>query len=100
MRKEPEKQIAMDRTVYIQKFDRKLRSWDKEIAKLEKKADKITHTLQQRIEELKKHRENAASKTSDLLQSSEDAWLEVKSGTQQAMSDLKKAFRKAKAKFK
>lgn len=90
----------MDRNAYIGKLNRKLRSWDKEIASLEKKAEKITRTLQQRIEELKQQRENASLKTSNLLETSEDAWLDVKNGVSDAMSDLKKAFRKAKAKFR
>jgi hypothetical protein len=90
----------MDRNAYISKLNKKLRSWDKEIAALEKKAEKITKTIRQHIEELKQQRENAALKTSNLLESSEEAWVEVKEGACEAMNELKKAYRKAKAKFK
>jgi flagellar hook-basal body complex protein FliE len=90
----------MNRKIYINKFDRKLKEWDKEIAKLEKRAESITKTLHQRIDELKEHRDHAATKTSDLLQSSEDAWIEVKYGAEEALNDLKKAFKKARGKFK
>lgn len=90
----------MNRKTYIDNFGRTLRTWDKDIARLEKKAEKITRTLHQRIEALKQQRENASAKTTDLLHSSEDAWVEVKYGAEVAMNDLKKAFRKARAKFK
>ena len=90
----------MNRKSYIDNVGRKLHSWDRDIAKLEKKAEKITRTLHQHIEELKAQREHAATKTTDLLHSSEEAWVEVKNGAEQAMNDLKKAFRKAKARFK
>lgn len=90
----------MDRKSYIDSLGRKLRLWDKDIAKLEKKAEKITRQLHQQIDELKRQREHAASKTTDLLHSTEDAWVEVKYGAEEALNDLKKAFRKAKAKFK
>jgi uncharacterized protein YoxC len=89
----------MERKGYIDNLDRKLRSWDKDIAKLEKQAEKITKKLKQQIDELKKRREHAASKTTDLLHSSEEAWQEVKNGAEVAMNDLKKAFKKARAKF-
>lgn len=89
----------MERKRYIDGFDKKLRAWDKDIAKLEKKAEKISQTLQERIVTLKKHREAAASKTTDLLHSSEEAWMEVKNGAEAALNDLKKAFKKARGKF-
>ncbi|MEI8186317.1 MAG: hypothetical protein WCG19_06455 [Chlorobiaceae bacterium] len=90
----------MNRKTYINNFDRTLKTWDKDISKLEKKAEKITRTLRQRIEALKQQRDRASEKSTDLLHSSEDAWLEVKKGAEMAMNDLKKAFQKAKAKFK
>jgi hypothetical protein len=93
-------QTTMNRKLYINKFDRKLREWDKEIAKLEKRAEQITKTMHQRIEELKEYRHHAAAKSSDLLQSSEEAWIEVKYGAEEALNDLKQAFRKARGKFK
>ncbi|MEI7748346.1 MAG: hypothetical protein WCI81_04650 [Chlorobiaceae bacterium] len=93
------KNSAMNRKSFIDNFDRKLRSWDKDIAKLEKKAERITRTLRQRIDELKQRRTTAAAKTTDLLHSSEEAWAEVRYGAEQALCDFKKAFRKAKAKF-
>jgi CHASE1-domain containing sensor protein len=89
----------MNRKSYINSFDRKLRSWDKDIAKLEKKAERITRTLHQRIDELKQYRASAAAKSTDLLHSSEEAWAEVRYGAEQALIDIKKAFRKARAKF-
>lgn len=90
----------MDRKRYIEGLSCKLRSWDKDIAKLEKQAEKVTKKLHQQIDELKKHREHAAAKTTDLVHSSEKAWEEVKYGAEEAMSDLKKAFRKARSKFR
>jgi len=89
----------MNRKTYINNFGRKLKSWDREIAKLEKKAEKITQTLQKRIDAVKQQRENAAAKTTDLLHSGEEAWGEIKNGAEVALTDLKKAFRKAKSKF-
>ncbi|NTV05273.1 MAG: hypothetical protein HGA59_02020 [Chlorobiaceae bacterium] len=90
----------MDRKEYIDNLGRKLKLWDKEIAKLEKKAEKITKRLHQQIDELKQQREHAASKTTALLHSTEDAWQEVRYGAEVAVNNLKKAFRKARAKFK
>ena len=89
----------MNRKSYIDNFDRKLRSWDKDIAKLEKKAERISRSLHQRIDELKQRQAAAAAKTTDLLHSSEEAWAEVRYGAEQALIDIKKAFRKARAKF-
>ena len=90
----------MNRKSYIDNVRRKLSSWDRDIAKLEKKAEKVTRTLHQHIDELKAQREHAATKTTDLFHSSEEARLEVKKGAEDAMFDLKKAFRRAKARFK
>lgn len=89
----------MNRKTYINNFGRKLKSWDREIAKLEKKAEKITQTLHKRIDAVRQQRENAAAKSTDLLHSSEEAWVEIKNGAEVVMNDLKKTFRKAKAKF-
>jgi ABC-type hemin transport system substrate-binding protein len=89
----------MNRKTYIDNFGRKLQSWDKDISRLEKKAEKLTKTLHAHIDELKEHRDHAATKTSVLLHSSEEAWVEVKYGAEQALNDMKKAFRKAKSKF-
>ncbi|MEI8033358.1 MAG: hypothetical protein WCH05_08440 [Chlorobiaceae bacterium] len=89
----------MNRKGYINSFDRQLKAWDKDIAKLEKKAEKITRSLQQKIEALKHQRDAAAARTRDLLHSSEDAWQEVRHGAEAAFNDLRKAFIKAKAKF-
>ncbi|EAT58554.1 MULTISPECIES: hypothetical protein [Chlorobium] len=89
----------MERKLFINKFDRKLRSWDRDIAKLEKRAEKITQNLKKHIEEVKLHREATATKAADLLHSSEDAWMEMRKGAEVALNDLKKAFRKAKSKF-
>lgn len=89
----------MERKIFINKFDRQLRSWDRDIAKLEKRADKITQNLKQHIEVVKHQREAASTKAADLLHSSEDAWMEMKKGAEIAMNDLKKAFKKAKSKF-
>ena len=89
----------MERKRYIDSFDKKLKAWDKDIAKLEKKAAKITQTLQERIATVVRHRDAAASKTTDLLQSSEEAWVEVKQGAEGALNDMKKAFKKAKGKL-
>jgi len=91
---------TMNRKTYIDNFDRKLRAWDKEIAKLEKKAEQLNWTLQQRIEALKHRRDKATAKTTDLIHSTEDAWREVRNGAEDALDDLKKAFRKARSKFK
>jgi hypothetical protein len=90
----------MNRKRYIDKLGLRLRLWDKEIAKLEKRAEKMTKKLYQQIDELKKQRELAASKTTDLMHSSEEAWQEVKNGAEEVVDDLKKTFRKARAKFK
>ncbi|NHQ60950.1 hypothetical protein G9409_10225 [Chlorobium sp. BLA1] len=89
----------MERKLFISKFDRQLKAWDRDIAKLEKKAEKITQNLKQHIETVKHQREAASTKATDLMHSSEEAWNEVKYGAERAMTDLKKAFKKAKSKF-
>jgi t-SNARE complex subunit (syntaxin) len=90
----------MNRKDTIDRLNRQLKSWDSEILRIEKKVQKLTNDLHQRVEDLKKKKESAQTRTEELIHSSEDAWKELRKGAEQAFSDVKKALKKARAKFK
>lgn len=90
----------MERKATIAKLNRQLKTWDADIARIEKKVQKATRDLQDRLEELK-HRKNAAmTRTEALIHSSEDAWGELKEGAEEAFQDVRKALRRARSKFR
>jgi hypothetical protein len=90
----------MERKVMIAKLEKQLRTWDTEIARIEKKVMKITTDLNERLDELKQRKNAAVKRTEVLLHSSEEAWGELKDGAEDAFRDVRKALKKAKAKFK
>ncbi|NTU92253.1 MAG: hypothetical protein HGB01_06135 [Chlorobiaceae bacterium] len=90
----------MERKTTIARLNRQLKTWDADIARIEKKVQKVTSDLHDRLDELKKRKEAALKRTDALLHSSEEAWGELKEGAEDAFHDVRKAMRRAKAKFR
>jgi len=90
----------MERKATIAKLNRQLKTWDADIASIEKKVHKLTRDLQDRVDDLKQRKEAAMKQTEHLLHSSEEAWGELKEGAEEAFHDVRKALRRARARFR
>lgn len=88
---------------YIEKLKEKLDEWDAEIDEFEAKAQKtradLTFELEDQINSLKVKRDLARLKLSELMDSGEEAWHDIKEGADEAWSSLKQAIEKARAHF-
>ena len=92
------------RDAYIQKMKAKLDEWNADIAQLEAKADGAEADMKmkynEKIDALKKQREEAAAKLVELRNASEDAWEDIKVGLESAWDSLGSAMKSALSKFK
>jgi hypothetical protein len=88
---------------YIEKFKNKLDEWDADIDELEAQAQKtkaeLKFELEDQITSLKVKRDIAKLKLSEIMDASEEAWEDFKTGAEDAWSDLKSAMEKAKSHF-
>ena len=88
---------------YIEKFKNKLDEWDADIDELEAQAQKtkaeLKFELEDQITSLKVKRDIAKLKLSEIMDSSEEAWEDFKTGAEEAWSDIKSAMEKAKSHF-
>jgi hypothetical protein len=92
------------RTSYIDRMEKQLKEWDKELNKLlmevsRKKDDiKIEYRgVQQKIEA---RRADALKHLNDLKDSGEDSWEELKNGFENSWKELRSSIERAKSKFK
>ena len=92
-----------NRHEYIEKFKNKLDEWDADIDELEAQAQKtkaeLKFELEDQITSLKVKRDIAKLKLSEIMDSSEEAWEDFKTGAEEAWSDLKSAMEKARSHF-
>jgi seryl-tRNA synthetase len=88
---------------YEKKLQAQLDKWDAEINKLKAKADgaKADGQLEyyKEIEELRTMQKNATDKLTELKNSSDDAWEDLKSGIDSAIGSLDNAFRAAVSRY-
>lgn len=89
---------------YRQKIETQLKEWAESIEELKKKAGKAAGDLKADHEsEIKTliDKKNAMQKQlKEFMATSDDAWKIMKKGLEKAADDLKKAFAKARKKFK
>ena len=89
---------------YIEKLKNKLDEWDVEIDELEAKAQQTTSELRFELEDqisaLKLKRDQARLKATEIMESSEEAWEDLKTGVDEAWQDLKNAIEKAWSHYK
>jgi len=88
---------------YIDKLKEKLDEWDSDIDGLEDRAQKakadLKFELEDQITSLKLKRDIAKLKLSEIMDASEEAWEDVKTGADEAWADIKDAMEKAKSHF-
>ena len=93
-----------NRKEYIDKLSDQLKKWDNEIEKLEMKANQAKtgakSDYQQHLEKLRSKREEAGNKIKEIREASDEAWQELKIGTEVAFETMKNAMDNAVSKFK
>ena len=93
-----------DRKAYIDKLAAKLKDWDDEILKLEAKVKTSSADakvkLNEQIKELKEKKEAARQKFNQIKEAGDDAWAEIKAGTEKSLKTLENSFKNAWKKFK
>lgn len=93
-----------DRQIYIDKMAAQLKEWDAEIRKMEAKADAAKADLktdyQQQISELRRKKQEAQKKLTQIQEAGEGAWDELKDGLEQSWKTLESSVKNALAKFR
>lgn len=93
-----------DRKIYIDKMAAKLKEWDDEIRKLEAKANAakavIKADYQRQITELRRKKDEAQQKLTQIREAGEEAWEELKVGLEQSWKTLGDSVKHVLAKFK
>ena len=91
------------RDEYVAKLKVKLDDWNKDIDKLEAKAehvkDDVKDKYQEEIEVVRQQRDSVKEKATELINSSEEAWEELKTGVEAAWHKLTEAIDRAHSKF-
>ena len=91
------------RDEYVDKFKHKLDDWNEDIEKLEAKAGNVKESMKYKfvdeIEFVRHQRDNVKDKTMELIDSSEEAWGELKVGVEAAWHKLTEAIDRAHSKF-
>jgi carbonic anhydrase len=98
----------MDKEAFIKKMKQEFNDlnyrWSIERNKLEAKTQHLSaearKTFEQELERLQKLRTEMKEKIVDLEVAGENAWYDVKEGTEKAWKALSKAFKKASTRFK
>ena len=89
---------------YQEKLEAKLKEWNAEIEKLEAKAAKAKADARinynEKLEDVKRKREAAREKLSELKGAGENAWENLKAGVENAWQSLEDAVKSAKSHFK
>ena len=91
------------REEYVTKLKEKLDDWNEDIDKLEAKAehvkDDVKDKYNEEVEAVRKQRDVIKEKATELIESSEDAWEELKTGVEAAWHQLTEAIDRAHSKF-
>ncbi|GAA3530254.1 hypothetical protein [Zobellella aerophila] len=89
---------------YQQKLQAQLDEWDAELDRLKAKADKAKADIQveyyKQIKVLQSRRDEAGKKLTELEQASDEAWVDLKSGIENAWESLGQALKSAASRFK
>jgi len=88
---------------YQQKLQAQLNEWNAEIDKLQARADQSTSNVKieyyRQIEDLRAKQQAAQEKLHELRDAKDDAWEDLKAGTEHAWTTLGEAISKAAARF-
>ena len=88
---------------YVKELKAQLDAWNAELDQFEAKARKAEANAkiryQQRVEELRRMRDAAKLRLTEIQGASEDAWEDLREGVQSAWSSLKESFQEAKSEF-
>ena len=91
------------RHAYVKKLKAQLDVWNAELDQFEAKAMKAEADAkiryQRRVEELRRIRDAANLRLTEIQGASEDAWEDLKEGAHSAWNSLKESFREAKSEF-
>ena len=91
------------RDEYIDKLKHKLDDWNDDIDKLEAKTEQVKDGLKEKYKEeigvVRQQRDNIKVKTRELVDSSEEAWGELRTGIEAAWQQLTEAIDRAHSKF-
>lgn len=89
---------------YEQKLQARLDEWGAEIDKLKAKADNAEADAQleyyKQIEELRSMQKSAANKFAELRDAGDNAWKDLRTGTESALDSLGSALKSAFSRFK
>ncbi len=89
---------------YVKKLHAKIDEWNADIDKLVAKKDRLEANArleyQERIEEIKKKRDDLKENISEINQASEGAWQDLKAGVDLSWEAMNQAIRSAASKFK
>ncbi len=85
---------------YVEKMKSQLEEWNVKLKDVEKKVEQTTEKYADEIAYMRKKRDEAKKKISEIQGCSEEAWAEMKIGMDKAWDNLKDAFDKARKKFK
>jgi len=91
------------RDEYVDTLKHKLDDWNEDIDKLEAKADHVKDDMKKKYADemdfVRHQRDNVKDKTMELIESSEEAWEELKTGVEAAWHKLTEAIDRAHSKF-
>lgn len=91
------------RDEYVEKLKHKLDDWNDDIDELEAKTDHVKADMKEKYKEelavVRQQRETVKQKASELIDSSEGAWEELKIGVEEAWHKLTEAIDRAHSKF-
>ena len=90
----------VDRKEYIDTMSEKLKDWDDDLIVLEKKAkessDEAKLSLQRHLNELKNKKYNLVNKLDELKKTTNDTWVNIKTGLDKIELDIKETLNNVK----
>ena len=88
---------------FVENLKSQLDTWNSEIAKFEATVEAAQADakakLQEQLEEMHKQREKAVATLNEMQHAGEEAWEEMRKGTEDAWTALTEAFKRAQSKF-
>lgn len=91
------------RNEYVEQLKNKLDEWNADLANWEARArntkNDLTIEYEMRMDDLRKKRDEAATRLREIQASSEEAWKELKAGADSAWAALREAFDRARTHF-
>lgn len=91
------------RDEYVEKLKQQIDQWNAEVSRWEGKARQLKSEMRaeydQQLQALRHQRDEALEKMSQVQSATGDAWMDLKRGTDEALSKLREAFDKARTRF-